>query len=70
MPVRIATPGVAPNKRDSPVITISFSSSGPTARKHQHDRMRQITIGFSSMPMVMKNSPSSTSRNGLMSSST
>ncbi len=69
-PVRIATPGREPNSRASPAISTNLNSTGTISSVSTSHRLSITTRTLSSMPMVTKNSPSSTSRNGLMSSST
>ncbi len=69
-PVRIATPGAAPNRRARPVMMAAFRPTWPTKKPITRNGWVQITRGSSSIPVVTKNRPSSTSRNGLMSSST
>ena len=69
-PVRSAPPVSLPNARASSVMSSALTTitAASTASTQYHPAT--TSRGSSSMPMVTKNSPSSTSRNGLMSSST
>ena len=69
-PVRIDTPSLEPNSLASAAIRANFTSTGPIRRISTSHQLSITMRTLSSMPTVMKNSPSSTSRNGLMSSST
>ena len=69
-PVRMAVPGGLPNRRARPAISVNLTSSGPTKNSSTNSGCFTTMTGSSSMPVVMKNRPSNTSRNGLMSSST
>ncbi|MNX97177.1 hypothetical protein D3C86_1295310 [compost metagenome] len=66
----MATPCREPNSRASTVISTSLNRIGTNSSPSTSQMCAITTLMFSSMPMVTKNSPSSTSRNGLMSSST
>ena len=69
-PVRRATPLLDPNSRARPAIRANFSSTGPHSKSSTSHQLSSTTRILSSMPTVMKNRPSSTSRKGLISSST
>ena len=69
-PERIAVPGGDPNSREAANTMPNFSTSSAASMPSTAGRLRRISITSSNMPTVTKNSPSSTSRKGLMSSST
>jgi len=69
-PVRMATPSDEPNILASSAISANFSITGTASSARTTHQFASTSCTFRSMPMVMKNRPSSTSRNGLMSSST
>ena len=68
-PTRIATPVSAPKIRARPKIRTVFAATSVTSSTATH-AFSTTTRQSSTMPIVTKKSPSSTSRNGLMSSST
>ena len=68
--VRIAVPAPAPCARATARISPNLNAVGTSSASSTQPNCRTTTSRFSNMPMVTKNSPSSTSRNGLMSSST
>ena len=69
-PLRMAVPGSEPKARDSPAMRTNLPASSSTSRPATQGHWRTITPTSRNMPTVMKNSPSRTSRKGLMSSST
>ncbi|MNT49763.1 hypothetical protein D3C72_1866360 [compost metagenome] len=59
--MRRATPMVAPMARVSVVISTSLSSKDDTSNSSTRGQRCHTMVQSSSMPMVMKNRPSSTS---------
>ena len=69
-PVRSATPGVEPSARDRPITNAALNTVGATSSSSTSGQRSTTRRQSSSMPMLMKNRPSSTSWNGRMSVST
>ncbi len=69
-PVRSDTPVVAPRPRASAVIMTSLNSTGTVSSSSTSGQRSSTSRQSSSMPMLMKNRPSSTSWKGRMSVST
>ena len=69
-PVRSAAAESASNNMLSPKMSSAFIASSAISNRPTQSARSNTTCKSSSMPMVTKNSPSSTSRNGLMSAST
>ena len=70
MPVRTETPVLAPSARVSAAVTANLSSTGTAVSASTWGQACTSTRRSSCEPMATKNRPSSTSRKGLMSSST
>jgi hypothetical protein len=69
-PLRMAVPGAAPKARDRPGDEDELAGQQQGEQAGHPGQLRAMTPTSRNMPTVMKNRPSSTSRKGLMSSST
>ena len=67
---RMELPGVDPRRQESSPTTAALITSRPARTSRTCHHRPTTTEGLSLTPMVTKNSPISTSRKGLMSSST
>ena len=69
-PVLIEIPVLEPNALESKVMRANLHTSGPISKAKTKIHCSRMTLKSNSMPIVIKKSPSKTSRKGLISSST